>query len=88
MNVRTPAVPLALLGAFALGALALSAAPLQRGPQWEYTVVRGGGLNLGAPAEELEAARRNAEQTLNGLGNDGWELVDVENGYAVMKRLK
>ena len=79
---RLPAVAATVLG---LGLVLLAFAP-QRAPQWQYTVVRGTQMELGANDDEIERQRVRSEQRLNALGEDGWEFVQYVNGFAVLKR--
>jgi hypothetical protein len=81
---KLPVVAATVLG---LG-LALVAFAPSRAPQWQYTVVRGAGMELGANDAEIERIRVGSEQRLNSLGKDGWEFVQYINGFAVLKRLK
>jgi len=81
-NSRLPAVGATVLG---LGLLLVAFAP-QRAPEWQYTVVRGTQMELGANDAEIERQRINSEQRLNALGEEGWEFVQYVNGFAVLKR--
>jgi hypothetical protein len=46
--------------------------------QWEYTVHSIGSI----PSEDKRA------EFLNNLGNDGWELIGLDDGRAYLKRPK
>lgn len=68
--------------------------PTHHAPAWEYRVeliTHGVGQAPAAPpGVDPEAARelraRDLTRTFDGLGADGWELVQIWHHYAVFKR--
>jgi hypothetical protein len=89
-SLRNRSTAVLCLSAVVLAGLLTTAfAPSPPSPpsqKWEYTVVYSGFINLNQPAGEQEAGRRAAEQRLNELGDDGWELIQVSNSYGIFKR--
>ena len=85
-NRSTAALCLSAVVLAGLVSFAFSPRPMQQ--KWEYTVIHGAFINLNARAEDQEAGRRAAEQRLNELGNDGWELIQFANSYGIFKRAR
>jgi hypothetical protein len=66
-----------------------SARPAPTGPQvaaWEYRIVHGAGIDVGAPAKDQEEQLAAAQGLLNQLGGEGWELQLIQGPFAVLRR--
>jgi len=86
-RARPAAIGLATLGLVALFSLAF--APQKAAQQevhWKYTIVKVPDIDGSAAKEALEAAVKAAENRLDTMGADGWELCDTVNGYSIFKR--
>lgn len=55
---------------------------------WEYHIVRGAGIDLGASPKAQDEQMAAATNTLNSLGADGWELSVIQGQFAVLRRAR
>lgn len=55
---------------------------------WEYRIVRGAGIDLAASSQAQDEQLAAAQNVLNGLGADGWELQAVQGPFAVLRRAR
>jgi hypothetical protein len=80
------ALVLAAASGAALVAFARPAPEARPVAGWEYLVVRGAGIDLGAPPKAQDEQMAAAQGTLNSLGAEGWELSAIQGQFAVLRR--
>jgi hypothetical protein len=86
---RRPTLALVAFAALASTALLAFARPEPipaPAAAWEYRIVRGAGIDLGALPKAQDEQMAAAQALLNQLGAEGWELQVVQGPFAVLRR--
>lgn len=84
-----PTAAVLLLAAASGAALLAFTRPAPAAPPvggWEYRIVRGAGIDLAASGQQQDEQMGAAQNMLNGLGAEGWELQVVQGPFAVLRR--